>query len=65
MAKAWILTCPNCGSENEAVPGTVVVKCGVAHCHCTCANCQNEFNGELDYLLWLGLSEAEAAELDL
>jgi hypothetical protein len=60
----WILKCPNCGTENEVVPESVVVKCGVAHCHCKCRNCQNEFEGQQDYLRWLGLSEAELEEIE-
>jgi hypothetical protein len=60
----WILTCPNCGTENQIPKQAVVVKCGIAHCHCSCSNCKQEFDSQQDYSLWLGLTDILPTELE-
>lgn len=60
----WILTCPNCGNNNEIPKQVVVVRCGIVHCHCACKNCRHEFDGQQDYWQWLGLTEEPPAELN-
>lgn len=51
----WIITCPNCGTPNEAPREEVVVRCGKMSCTCTCSNCGGEFDAEEEYWRWLGL----------
>lgn len=53
----WKLTCPSCGTENQASKELVVVKCGKVTCTCTCVNCSQEFSGEEDWWRWAGLTE--------
>jgi hypothetical protein len=53
----WIKTCPNCGTENDTLNGTVIIECGVVSCQCTCVNCKQGFNGQQEYWQWLGLTE--------
>jgi len=62
--EAWVLKCSNCGTENDIQNQKIVVRCGIARCHCTCTNCKHEFDSQQDYLIWLGLPESSLAELD-
>jgi len=59
----WILTCPNCGTENEILSNVIVLKCGVVSCRCNCSNCNQELVGQQEYWQWLGLTEGPPAEL--
>lgn len=61
----WILTCPNCGTENEVLKNMVIIKCGIVSCRCDCTNCKQGLNGQQEYWQWLGLTEAPPDELDL
>ena len=60
----WILTCPNCGKDNEVPSSTIVIKCGVVSCRCNCSNCKQELVGKQEYWQWLGLAESPPAELE-
>ena len=62
--EAWDLNCPYCGTENEIMKQVIIVKCGVAYCHCTCVNCQQEFDSQQDYSIWLGLSESSLVDFE-
>lgn len=65
MTKTWILTCPNCGTENEALKDAVIIKCGVVSCRCACVNCKQPFDGKQEYWQWLGLTEGPPDETEL
>lgn len=51
------ITCPNCGTPNEAEREEITVHCGMMSCSCTCTNCGSEFDAEEEYWRWLGLEE--------
>lgn len=54
----WLVTCPNCGAENEVQSAHIKLECGKISCTCVCKSCQNEFGLEDQYWHWLGLDEA-------
>lgn len=49
----WILTCPNCGTDNKVGTAEIVVDCGKVSCACTCSNCQTYFEIVEEYWRWL------------
>lgn len=51
----WIITCPTCGTANEAPKEAIFVECGTISCTCRCTNCGGEFDTEEAYWRWLGL----------
>jgi len=60
----WMVTCQNCGTENDALNGTVIIECGIVSCRCTCVNCTHEVNDQQEFWQWLGLTEGPPDELD-
>jgi hypothetical protein len=60
----WIITCQNCGTENDALRGTVIIECGIVSCRSTCVNCKHEVSGQQEYWQWLGLTEGPPDEFD-
>ena len=61
----WIITCPTCGTDNDALNGTVIIECGVVSSHCACVNCTQDVDGQQEYWQWLGLTEKPPDEPDL
>lgn len=55
---AWVVPCPNCGTENEMARAEVEVVCGQVRCTCTCRRCNHVFTTQEEYWRWLGLEEA-------
>jgi hypothetical protein len=58
----WVLTCPNCGTANEAAPDQIVARCGKVSCTCLCTKCSTEFSDETEYWRWLGLESGPPDE---
>jgi len=58
----WIITCPRCGTTNEAPREEITIRCGMMTCTCICTNCGNEFGAEEEYWRWLGLESSPGDE---
>jgi hypothetical protein len=53
----WILSCPNCGTNNVIRKADIMTECGKVKCRCTCENCSTDFEGEDSYWKYLDLIE--------